>query len=276
MRIVVWNCGKNLAGKKLKALEDLQPDLAIVPECPSPDRLWGRQPLLAPVAMDWIGDDEHQGLGVLAFNGYRVLRHRAYDPRLRWLLPVEVKGPSEFHLLAVWAASLPVANAAGDDWNAQPLQAIERYREFLLASSSVVAGDFHHNVHGDRGAVAGQQTHLVAGLERLGLASAYHVGRGELHGKETAPTQYGRHRALDAPQYHVDYCLLPLEWCSHLRQVELGHFDAWIDSGLSDHVPLVVDVDLPSRQPATAPRPDKAVRTDLEDLRRPAKRRRKD
>jgi exodeoxyribonuclease-3 len=272
MRIVVWNCAMKLAGKKLKSLEDLQPDLAVVPECACPDRLWGKQPLLAPVAMDWIGDDEHQGLGVLAFNGYRVLRHRAYDRSLRWLLPVEVKGPAEFHLLAVWAVHPPAANAAHEAPAAHPLQAVERYRKFLLAAPSVVAGDFHHNVHSDRGAATGQQAHLVAGLERLGLASAYHVGRGELHGKETAPTLYGRSRALDGPKYHVDYCLLPLEWCSYLRQVELGPFDAWVGSGLSDHVPLIVDVDLPGRQPATPSRPGKTVRTDLEDLRRPQRR----
>ena len=33
MRIVVWNCAMRLRGEKLHALENLQPDIAIVPAC---------------------------------------------------------------------------------------------------------------------------------------------------------------------------------------------------------------------------------------------------
>ena len=80
-------CG---CGEKLRALENLRPDIAIVPACESPRRLWGEQPLLAPIPMEWIGDNGHEGLGVLAFNGFRVKRHPSYDPNLRWMLPVEV------------------------------------------------------------------------------------------------------------------------------------------------------------------------------------------
>ena len=104
----------------------------------------------------------------------------------------------------------------------------------------------------------------MAALERLGLASAYHVGRGELHGKESAATLYGRGRKQDGPKYHVDYCFLPLEWCSCLREVEVGAFDDWVGKGLSVHVPLVVDVDVPDQKAGKASKSEKAVRTDLE------------
>ena len=216
--------------------------------------------------MDWIGEDENKGLGVLAFNGYRISRYREYDPNLRWMLPVEIKGPFSFHLLAVWAINHQIPTTADEDLTGQPLQTIERYQKFLSAAPSVVAGDFHNNVRWDRGTRATNHGNLVAGLERLGLASAYHLGRGELHGKETSPTLYWQKRALDGPKYHVDYCFLPLEWCSQLTQVELGGFDAWVGSGLSDHVPLIVDVDVPDRKPAKLPKPTKAVRTDLRGL----------
>ena len=87
MRIVVWNCAMKLRGEKLNALEDLQPDIAIVPGCESPQKLWGKQPLLAPIPMEWIGDNEHKGLGVLAFNGYRIKRHPDYDPACAGCFP---------------------------------------------------------------------------------------------------------------------------------------------------------------------------------------------
>lgn len=263
MRIVVWNCAMRLRGEKLHALEDLQPDLAIVPECESPQKLWGKQPLLAPIPMEWIGDDEKKGLGVLAFNGYRIARHVDYDPGLRWILPIEVRGPINFHLLAVWATDHRIRQGDNEGRSGQPLEAVQRYHSFLAAGPTTVAGDFSNNLPWDQGMKATHHAHTVAGLERLEMASAYHVGRGELHGKESSATSFGRGRNPDRPKYHVDYCFLPLDWCSQLREVEVGAFDAWVGKGLSDHVPLVVDIDLPVRRDGKPPRPGKAMRTDL-------------
>jgi len=169
MRIVVWNCAQRLRGEKLNALESLRPDIAIVPECESPHKLWGKQPLLAPIPMEWIGDNENKGLGVLAFNGYRIKRHPAYDPSLRWMLPVEVRGPLNFHLLAVWAANHRILQTEDEDLPSRPLEVVEHY---------------------------------------------------------------------------------------------LGTFDAWVGRGLSDHVPLIVDV--PVHPDGKSAKPDKAIRTDLE------------
>ena len=264
MRVVVWNCAMKLRGAKLKALEALEPDIAIVPECESPHRLWGKQPLLAPIPMEWIGDNEEKGLAVLAFNGYRVRRHADYDPSLRWMLPVEVRGPVNFRLLAVWAVNHRLPQSEDEDLSGQSLETVERYRTFLAAGPAMVAGDFNNNVRWDKGKKASNHAHTVAGLERLGLASAYHVGRGELHGKESAATLYRRNGKPDGAGYHVEYCFMPLEWCSQLREIEVGTFDAWVGKGLSDHVPLIVDVDVQVRQGRTLSQPNKSLRTDLE------------
>jgi len=219
-----------LRGEKLRALEDLEPDIAVVPECENPERLWGKQPLLAPIPMEWIGDNEHKGLGVLAFNGFRIKRHADYDPSLRWMLPIEVRGPVNFHLLAVWAVNQRLPRSEDEDLTGQPLEAAQRYRTFLSAGPSIVAGDFHNNVRGDKGRWATNHAHTVAELERLGLASSYHVGRGELHGKESLATLHSRDRKQDGPKFHVDYCFLPLEWCSGTG-VEVGAFEDWVVEG---------------------------------------------
>ena len=239
MRIVLWNCAMRLRGEKLRALESLHPDIAVVSACESPQKLWGKQPLLAPIPMEWIGDNENKGLAVLAFNGYRLKRHPDYDPSLHWMLPAEIKGPVEFRLLAVWAMQQKRPQSKGDESSVQ--LPVRYYHPFLKDRPAIVAGSF-------AGTECATHARTIAGLERLGMASAYHVGRGELHGKESLATWYGPNRKADQPQRHVDYCFLPLDWCSGLSEVEVGSVNAWVGKGLSDHVPLIVDVDVQARR----------------------------
>jgi len=48
-----------------------------------------------------------------------------------------------------------------------------------------------------------------------------------------------------------------------LGEVNVGSFDVWVATGFSDHVPLVVDVDVPDQKATTALNPERTVRTDL-------------
>jgi exodeoxyribonuclease III len=48
----------------------------------------------------------------------------------------------------------------------------------------------------------------------------------------------------DGPTYHIDYIFLPTQWLGHVRELDIGTFEDWCGSGLSDHVPIVVDIDL--------------------------------
>jgi len=78
--------------------------------------------------------------------------------------------------------------------------------------------------------------------ESFGLVSAYHAIRGEAHGAESEPTLYWRDRTKDGPTYHIDYVFLPSHLVGRAR-IEIGSFETWCGAGLSDHVPVVVDLD---------------------------------
>jgi exodeoxyribonuclease-3 len=56
------------------------------------------------------------------------------------------------------------------------------------------------------------------------------------------PTLYWRDRTKDGPTYHIDYVFLPSHLVGRAR-IEIGSFEAWCGAGLSDHVPVVVDLD---------------------------------
>ncbi|MGH6932025.1 MAG: hypothetical protein ACREEE_06270 [Dongiaceae bacterium] len=241
MRLVAWNCNMALH-RKLDRLLALRPDVAVISECASPDRLAERlRPRRLSSKPVWIGANRDKGLAVLAFNGYRARLADDYRRSLKFIAPVRIEGPVAFNLLAVWAQNF----SAGIRRKRQPgpfRLALGHYREFLAAAPAVAAGDFNNNYFWDKPGYLINHSHAVAALDRLGLVSAYHQARGEAQGREREPTHYWRDRRKDGPTYHIDYIFLPRAWIGRLRDCQVGRFEDWCGNGLSDHVPLVADL----------------------------------
>jgi len=241
MRIVAWNCNMAL-DRKLDALLALRPDVAVVCECAAPDRFKLRCGSLR-IASDpvWVGRNPHKGLAVFAFNGYAARLAAPYHPALRYVAPVHISGPSECNLLAVWAQN--ASAGVNRKHQAGPLRrALVKYRGFLCARPAIVAGDLNSNAIWDKPGWRNNHTATVEILAGLGLVSAHHARSGETHGAETVPTIYWRDRTKDGPTYHIDYVFLPDRWIGKVTHVSLGAFEDWCGAGLSDHVPIVVDV----------------------------------
>jgi exodeoxyribonuclease III len=246
MRLVAWNCNMALH-RKLDALRRLAPDIAVVSECACPERL------RALAALDditgdpiWIGDNPNKGLAVLAFNGYRLSLAREFHPTLRHLAPVHITGPAACNLLAVWAQNVSGGNVRKRQ--AGPLRrGLKKYKSFLSDGPAIVAGDFNNNVIWHKPGYWINHGISVAILESYGLVSAYHARTGEQQGEETMPTLYWRDRRKDGPTYHIDYVFLPRAWLDRIRGFDVGSFEEWCGSGLSDHVPVVADVDVDAR-----------------------------
>ena len=243
MRIVAWNCNMAL-DRKFAALLKTKPDIAIVSECAEPKRFRARAREVR-LARDpvWIGRNPDKGLAVFAFNGYAAHLSRPFHRTLHYIAPVCISGPVQCHILAVWAQ-----NASGGVLRKNqpgPLQAaLGRYGKFLTGRPSVVAGDLNSNAIWDKPGWRINHTLAVQTLAGLGLVSAYHSIRGEQHGRETMPTLYWRDRTKDGPRYHIDYVFLPNGWIDKVKSLQVGSFEDWCGCGLSDHVPLIVDIDL--------------------------------
>jgi exodeoxyribonuclease-3 len=240
--VVAWNCNMAL-DRKVDALLALKPDIAIVCECAEPERLRSKASWMqgAPV---WIGRNPHKGLAVFAFNGYAVRLADSYYSSLRYIAPVHVDGPTQCNLLAVWAQN---ASAGGiRKHQLGPLRrGLSRYRSFLGERPAVIAGDLNSNTIWDKpGWRINHSTKVRILEESFGLVSAYHTIRGEAHGQESEPTLYWRDRTKDGPTYHIDYVFLPTAWIGKVSHLSIGAFETWCGAGLSDHVPVIVDVDV--------------------------------
>ncbi len=243
MRLVVWNCNMALH-KKIEKLQSLNADVAIVPESAIPEKVLGPEIDRSRSRFIWRGNNLNKGLAVVAGQNYFISSEIEFDQKQRIIFPVSVHGPVTFNLLAVWSNTdrdLPVRLR-----NVGPvLRSLESYAEFCKQSPLVIAGDFNHNVRWDKKGRADNHAEMVKKFESIGLVSAYHVDRSVEQGCEPEATIYWRNRTIDGPKYHIDYVFIPKEWVPRLVSVTLGSFDDWIGTGLSDHIPVIVDLDLP-------------------------------
>ena len=226
MRIVTWNCNRQL-GRKLQPLLDLAPDIAVVQEC--------EKSLQVPdgFTYKWTGVFPNMGLGVLARDPQ--MRMLAYDEEWTFFLPVEL--PSlRVNLLATWAFNHR-AKSLGDGRIGTCLPVIDSMAGWLAQPRSVMAGDFNHHPRWDTPCGRNNFRDVCSSLSSLGLKSAYHTATGEAHGAELQSTHY-LHRKHERP-YHIDYCFVHSG--SRLRQTQVGAFEEW--RKVSDHVPVIVDVE---------------------------------
>jgi len=243
MRLVAWNCNMALH-RKFDALLALRPDVAVVSECAEPVRLRHKSKSswieAEPV---WFGRNADKGLGVFAFNGYSVEPERQTSPYLRYILPVRVSGRRRFNLLAVWAQN---ASAGSPRKHQQgPLRrSLRQYRSFLAEEPLVIAGDWNSNAIWDKPGWRINHMTKVDMLADMGLVSAYHALTEEAHGQETMPTHYWRDRRKDGPTYHIDFVFVPTAWLARVTQFRIGSFEEWCGNGLSDHAPVIMEVEI--------------------------------
>ena len=231
MRILVWNINM-AAHKKIALLRQLEPDIAILPECAAPDVIVAKCPEFTFTDAQWQERSRHKGLGVFSFGNVRLTRSPAFDPRFAVFLPLRVTGPTRFHLLAVWALNFqPTSGLTMPD-------ALRFYCRFLSRRDAVVAGDFNNSVFWDRPGKPTNFEGIANSLAKLGLTSAYHAVTKESFAQERQPTLWFLKRPHQG--YHIDYCFVPRSWLSSTATVWIGQHGEWLVH--SDHAPLLVTI----------------------------------
>jgi hypothetical protein len=197
-------------------------------------------------------DSARQKAAVCDRQGQGILSVSKPPFRLRWLptlanvpnfvVPVEVTGPIDFTLFAVWSKT-----SQRYRYVQAVVRAVETYRKTFAVSACVLLGDFNSSAKWDnQHPSASNHSALITLLAEHGLASGYHCFISEAQGIESRPTYY--HRWNEHSPFHIDCCFLPGSWAEQITHVEVGGFDDW--KGLSDHRPVVVDIDLISEEAA--------------------------
>jgi len=241
MRIVTWNCGGGGFRKKAARMAALRPDVLVVQEVEKLDNqlfLDGdRQPTYlwrTPVG------GSIRGLAVLSYSGVEM--RPAFDEAhpLDGFYPFEATwGELEFHVVGVW--TFETRGSPRTSYR-QAHEGFERFADWLLEKPSVILGDFNNNASYKGGSF---WRSLLERIEPLGFVSAYHRFFSEAFGEESRPTRF--HKGDESQPWHIDYCFIPPSWQDRIRQVEVGDFASW--QGVSDHRPVVVDLDVDAPRP---------------------------
>ncbi len=238
MRIVTWNC-QCAYRNKAAHIVNYAPDIAVIQECESPERLARNRTGPQRVDPVWFGHIPFKGLAIFSYTGLKFGLYEGYDPSLQYCVPLRVHGTgrADFNLIAVWAQAHSNRRLS---YIGQVYQAVEHYADFMDEADTLVIGDFNSNKIWDHLPRVGNHSDVVERLAAHGLVSVYHEHYREAQGAETRPTYFQyRHKSIP---FHLDYCFVPAGWARRLTSLTVGSYDDW--SGLSDHCPIFVEFDL--------------------------------
>lgn len=124
MRSLVWNINM-VAHKKIALLQQLAPDLAIVPECAAPAVIVAKCPEFIFTDAQWQQRSRHKGLGVFSFGDVRFTRARVFDPQYEVFLPLSVTGPRSAPDLSPRRRIAEATRKPGDGSSIDPSSSIE-------------------------------------------------------------------------------------------------------------------------------------------------------
>jgi exodeoxyribonuclease-3 len=221
--------------KKAHAIVGLEPDILVVPECESPDKLMFDIYAPKPRHSLWYGTNPNKGLGIFSYSNFKFKELDCHNRELKMVVPIEVSnGEEAFTLFAIWANN---TNDKQNQYVGQIWKALAHYDSLLSRGPLILVGDFNSNSIWDKPKRIGNHTHVVEKLLEKDIHSCYHKHTGDEQGKEGQATLY-MYRDNNKG-YHIDYCFASQEYIQKLNSVEVGDFTTW--SKYSDHMPLIID-----------------------------------
>jgi exonuclease III len=261
MKLVTWNCAMGYK-EKHEMLLTIDADIMVIQECSelsmremNDSEGWSAW---------WVGENKNKGLGVLVRAPWTILEKWALRPK--WTGRLRIGGPAVVDLFPVWAHK---SKSPDIEYIEQVHLLLDLIEQNSLTPFAIVAGDFNSHSRWDKDYKINNHTESVERFHKLGFKSAYHEHWGGPHGSEEKhPTHW--HLKKKKKAYHVDYVFLSRQLLPKRKSVVVGGCDQWLS--LSDHAPLVVELDLESEvhgnkitpvNPKLSPAPDPDPQSNL-------------
>lgn len=220
--------------KKAEFILTENPDIIVVPESESPEKLKFKENVTKPNDIFWYGDNPNKGIGIYSYSDFKISISDIHNPDYRYVIPLNVKNKDiEFVLLAIWCQK----PTDSDNYGTHTWNAIHYYSDLLNSEKVIIAGDFNSSSIWDKKNREANHSNIVNKLKEKGIESSYHLFYNEEQGKESKATLF-MHRKIERP-YHIDFCFTSNYFTSRLKNVSVGEYETW--TKLSDHKPVICE-----------------------------------
>ena len=235
MRIVLWNCNNGLGNlKQIEHFKSLKPDLAIIPELKQKNI-----ERLAPSSHFWTTNNHEnptpKGLGILAFSHVSI-SELPRDEEMEIYVPLRVTTEnSAFNLLAVWnfySACKQGRFKGVKGENCLEWSALRHFKN-IFSDPCVIAGDWNFGPTFSTKAFK----RLVSEFSTSGIRSLYH----EYNSLSTDLSSHSTYKTPTGHFHHLDHIFGSEQFCARMTSYIIEDIE---DVVLSDHAPIILDVDL--------------------------------
>jgi exonuclease III len=241
MRIVSWNCKFGFNAEKAKFIKKYKADLYVIQECSEKDldevkTYFNNQAFYC----DYL--DSKYGVGMFSDKfDFEILPE--HDKTFRYIVPYRVfNSESEFVLFSIWTKdkdeNYKKIGYTEQVWKAINFEGYDKY----FTDSIILVGDFNSNNFWDKKYIEQKQpshNDIIKKLKEYGVESAYHKFNNCADGAENDATLLWIMNKNN--KYHIDYCFISNNY--KLNNVNIGSIKEWEENKLSDHCPLIIDIE---------------------------------
>ena len=242
MKIISWNCKFGFTELKASYIEKYNADLYVIQECTYDDI---ENIKLSKKNCIWYSDniDSKYGIGIFSDN-YKIKLLNEHNNEFRFIIPFEISNKNtSFILFAVWTKDknkdCKKVEYTEQTWNAINYKEYEKF----LKKSIILIGDFNSNNFLDKEYIRKKvpsHNDIINKLKDYGIESAYHIYNNVIDGNENEPTLLWK---MDKEnKFHIDYCFISKD--INLLKINIGTLSEWENTKLSDHCPLIIELEL--------------------------------
>ena len=239
MKLVSWNCKFGFTNQKAEFIKKHNADLYIIQECCEKD-LANNTFLNKAFFCDEV--DSKYGVGLFSdkFN-FQILPE--HNMKFRFIVPYKIFNDDfNFVLFSVWTKDKD-ENKKKMEYTEQTWNAInfEGYKKYLQ-NTIILVGDFNSNNYWDKTYIAKNihsHNNIIDKLKEFNIESVYHKFNNCIDGNEKDATLLWQ---MDInKKFHIDYCFVSNDY--KINNINIGSLDDWKENKLSDHCPLIIEID---------------------------------
>ena len=242
MKIVSWNCKFGFSEQKMEYIKKYDADLYIIQECIEKD-FENIKKIFTNYSFFCDDIESKYGVGLFS-NKYNFKILPEHNKKYRYIVPYKIfDDNSQFVLFSIWTKDKDENNKkieyTEQTWNAINFDDYCKY----LSGPVILIGDFNSNNFWDKNYISKKvhsHNNIIEKLLEYNIESAYHKFNNCINGNEKDPTLLWQ---MDVnKKFHIDYCFTSNDFT--IKNVNIGSIKEWEENKLSDHCPLIIELEL--------------------------------